>query len=105
MEASMQETATKPAETRSTTTAEDTLKRKSRDTGVISGGHLVARALKNEGVDTIRWPPEMTPVDRKSTRLNSSHTVISYAVFCLKKKNTSLSLLCGEDRKKNPLHT
>src|SRR5260221_9688390 len=27
------------------------------------------------------------PQDRKSTRLNSSHTVISYAVFCLKKKN------------------
>src|SRR5438034_6850096 len=27
--------------------------------------------------------------DRKSTRLNSSHTVISYAVFCLKKKSTS----------------
>src|SRR5260221_9987881 len=31
--------------------------------------------------------------DRKSTRLNSSHTVISYAVFCLKKK------------KKNPAHS
>src|SRR5438034_1466852 len=28
-------------------------------------------------------------VDRKSTRLNSSHTVISYAVFCLKKKKSS----------------
>src|SRR5256885_5055674 len=28
-----------------------------------------------------------TPADRKSTRLNSSHLVISYAVFCLKKKN------------------
>src|SRR5256885_8377700 len=27
-----------------------------------------------------------TPSDRKSTRLNSSHLVISYAVFCLKKK-------------------
>src|SRR2546426_4316381 len=27
-------------------------------------------------------------VDRKSTRLNSSHLVISYAVFCLKKKKT-----------------
>src|SRR3712207_8550026 len=27
-------------------------------------------------------------VDRKSTRLNSSHANISYAVFCLKKKNT-----------------
>src|SRR2546429_1383096 len=30
--------------------------------------------------------------DRKSTRLNSSHGYISYAVFCLKKKNTSLPL-------------
>src|SRR5260221_4273483 len=29
----------------------------------------------------------MHHLDRKSTRLNSSHTVISYAVFCLKKKN------------------
>src|SRR5438132_9244822 len=29
-----------------------------------------------------------TEPDRKSTRLNSSHTVISYAVFCLKKKST-----------------
>src|ERR1039458_10676335 len=28
------------------------------------------------------------PIDRKSTRLNSSHLGISYAVFCLKKKNT-----------------
>src|SRR5258708_15001135 len=31
--------------------------------------------------------------DRKSTRLNSSHQIISYAVFCLKKKK-SLNLLC-----------
>src|SRR5260221_6624268 len=29
------------------------------------------------------------PRDRKSTRLNSSHTVISYAVFCLKKKKVA----------------
>ena len=36
-----------------TSTAEDTLQRKSRDAGVISGGHLVAKALKSEGVDTI----------------------------------------------------
>src|SRR5207253_6371648 len=28
--------------------------------------------------------------DRKSTRLNSSHVAISYAVFCLKKKNTTI---------------
>src|SRR3712207_7173295 len=31
--------------------------------------------------------------DRKSTRLNSSHANISYAVFCLKKKNASFILL------------
>src|SRR5260221_8894666 len=35
-----------------------------------------------------RRPPRR---DRKSTRLNSSHTVISYAVFCLKKKKNKLS--------------
>src|SRR5438552_5101402 len=29
------------------------------------------------------------PADRKSTRLNSSHQIISYAVFCLKKKKTN----------------
>src|SRR5256885_11562837 len=34
-----------------------------------------------------RWPPSAA-IDRKSTRLNSSHLVISYAVFCLKKKRT-----------------
>src|SRR5260221_3338869 len=37
--------------------------------------------------------------DRKSTRLNSSHTVISYAVFCLKKKkrdHSALTYLSGE---------
>src|SRR2546426_8476062 len=37
------------------------------------------RAGEAEGREEIR--------DRKSTRLNSSHLVISYAVFCLKKKN------------------
>src|SRR2546426_5358666 len=37
--------------------------------------------------------------DRKSTRLNSSHLVISYAVFCLKKKKrTSTVLLCSHTR-------
>src|SRR5947207_8970909 len=36
--------------------------------------------------DTVRLLLTITK-DRKSTRLNSSHTVISYAVFCLKKKN------------------
>src|SRR5256885_13155093 len=33
-----------------------------------------------------QWPENAEARDRKSTRLNSSHLVISYAVFCLKKK-------------------
>src|SRR5436190_10118674 len=50
-------------------------------------------ALLLEGRDALEpQPPVVRPeaaieADRKSTRLNSSHTVISYAVFCLKKKN------------------
>src|SRR5258708_8601973 len=35
--------------------------------------------------------PDAAAEDRKSTRLNSSHQIISYAVFCLKKKRNSLS--------------
>ena len=48
----MQDASTKSA-SKPTTTAEDTLKQKTRDANVISGGHLVAKALKAEGVDTI----------------------------------------------------
>src|SRR2546430_5385901 len=37
------------------------------------------------------------PQDRKSTRLNSSHSQISYAVFCLKKKKkTMISAICSD---------
>src|SRR5206468_8417541 len=36
----------------------------------------------------LRLFPPKVPEDRKSTRLNSSHDQISYAVFCLKKKKT-----------------
>src|SRR5260221_6990308 len=39
-----------------------------------------------------------TALGRKSTRLNSSHTVISYAVFCLKKQNQRQRPLHVEDR-------
>src|SRR5256885_6528126 len=35
------------------------------------------------------WLKRHEPADRKSTRLNSSHLVISYAVFCLKKKTNA----------------
>src|SRR5207249_79019 len=48
----MQEAAAKSV-SKPATTADDTLKQKTRDASVISGGHLVAKALKSEGVDTI----------------------------------------------------
>src|SRR5438034_5822009 len=40
--------------------------------------------------------------DRKSTRLNSSHTVISYAVFCLKKKTEENGGLAAAGRRRPP---
>src|SRR5256885_11304145 len=45
------------------------------------------------------------PGDRKSTRLNSSHLVISYAVFCLKKKTISLPALQSELALRRPRRT
>src|SRR2546430_12643849 len=36
---------------------------------------------------------DVDDIDRKSTRLNSSHSQISYAVFCLKKKNDGLNVV------------
>src|ERR1022692_996873 len=43
--------------------------------------------------------------DRKSTRLNSSHLVISYAVFCLKKKKRILEFLSTDSGLRNSLKT
>src|SRR3712207_6867371 len=49
-------------------------------------GHVKAPAV------TMSWVAEV--IDRKSTRLNSSHANISYAVFCLKKKKTNSTSHC-----------
>src|SRR5690606_41036061 len=46
----------------------------------------ISRAGQSAGED---FNDVSTHLDRKSTRLNSSHVKISYAVFCLKKKNTT----------------
>src|SRR3712207_8791826 len=58
------------------------------------GGHDHGHPLVNLADDGVglggedRAGPDLSLLDRKSTRLNSSHANISYAVFCLKKKNT-----------------
>src|SRR5437762_8602167 len=57
---------------------------------------LNAHAVKRGGIQAF----EPVLVDRKSTRLNSSHRCISYAVFCLKKKSAEVvhvPLLDGGD--------
>src|SRR3712207_6961024 len=68
-------------------------------------GHLAAvrwaRGLDDERVWAIedcrqvsrRLEQTLLAADRKSTRLNSSHANISYAVFCLKKKNIKHAIL------------
>src|SRR6266576_4384710 len=53
--------------------------------GVDLTGHLLESLVIRLG-RLVRYPVP-SPVDRKSTRLNSSHVEMSYAVFCLKKKN------------------
>src|SRR2546422_1321225 len=79
---------------------------------VASGANIPARDLASDyaigvvwavllGASILIWPVPRSDrrallaiwcVDRKSTRLNSSHGYISYAVFCLKKKKTMTSL-------------
>src|SRR5256885_9544746 len=47
--------------------------------------HVVVFMMENRSFDhLLGWLPGAEGRDRKSTRLNSSHLVISYAVFCLK---------------------
>src|SRR2546430_3494077 len=54
------------------------------------GGAFAACMRSPEGSDH-RLRGVYREIDRKSTRLNSSHSQISYAVFCLKKKNDSIA--------------
>src|SRR2546430_3989631 len=48
---------------------------------------VIGVAASCSATDTLAQRVHCQPGDRKSTRLNSSHSQISYAVFCLKKKN------------------
>src|SRR5256885_9345674 len=70
------------------------------DCGKLRGGPSSVSCRLDQGVTCARckngcWSPS----DRKSTRLNSSHLVISYAVFCLKKKKKNRK--CQESQSSN----
>src|SRR3712207_7894332 len=70
---------------------------------LVAGDHLARRAIGDRLagwrrsvaagllVSTVACVVSLPIVDRKSTRLNSSHANISYAVFCLKKKTSPIS--------------
>src|SRR3712207_8199529 len=82
---------------RSTLFPYTTLFRSHRVGGVVEavgGAHGRARRVgavharhRNRALARLAVVERDDPADRKSTRLNSSHANISYAVFCLKKKN------------------
>src|SRR5690606_41556175 len=57
-----------------------------------SWGSQSSSMFSTGGRSSPRSPLIMLRKDRKSTRLNSSHVKISYAVFCLKKKKTNTKL-------------
>src|SRR5688572_31606300 len=79
-----------------------------RSPGRADDGEAVAHA-RAHGADARRLPAQ----DRKSTRLNSSHSQISYAVFCLKKKtqptyssiNHVFSRLCYTFTRSRPFYS
>src|SRR5690625_6982931 len=62
----------------------------------VSGGFMISALWADVGLSSLTtsgsWGTQVTiMVDRKSTRLNSSHVAISYAVFCLKKKKKEIA--------------
>src|SRR5947208_10202156 len=79
----------------------DAFARGVRSRFICAGSNALLAQLAHVPVLFIDHVPELNGIfwikiaaleclDRKSTRLNSSHQIISYAVFCLKKKNTLL---------------
>src|SRR5256885_7612579 len=76
---------------RSTLFPYTTLFRSQRDQRIgvataLAGARFLASSFRGRVGDSERAALVAAVLDRKSTRLNSSHLVISYAVFCLKKK-------------------
>src|SRR3712207_8766268 len=92
---------------RSTLFPYTTLFRSSPGITCVSGAMLLITKQKQYGEDGIivMGDVAVTPVpdadqlsqDRKSTRLNSSHANISYAVFCLKKKKEPIANIRSQD--------
>src|SRR2546429_2867469 len=68
------------------------LARQTRISGTVRLHAIISKDGSIQQLEVISGHPllQQAALDRKSTRLNSSHGYISYAVFCLKKKNNTL---------------
>src|SRR5207244_6367281 len=92
---------------RSTLFPYTTLFRSRSPRGVGGGGRRAAPPSGHPGVRGVRrrFPADdrrcPRAQDRKSTRLNSSHQIISYAVFCLKKKKKNVETVGGRGTKRS----
>src|SRR5438874_5897378 len=75
---------------------------------VAVGGHIDLITARSQAIDQllcrIRVVLYDEDTDRKSTRLNSSHVEISYAVFCLKKKKKTKNKINPQTKKKQTNH-
>src|SRR5258708_16473213 len=61
------------------------------DRGLLAMAHLQRETMiADQNLAEAETTRKIWEVDRKSTRLNSSHQIISYAVFCLKKKKNMI---------------
>src|SRR2546427_8810522 len=69
-----------------------------------SDANLRGRPAHDSATGIVTAIPVPWPGDRKSTRLNSSHSQISYAVFCLKKKKTNRLLITIGEFTKDIIH-
>src|SRR5258708_10669646 len=83
---------------RSTLFPYTTLFRSDRNNDALDDGAFLQVAA-GKGLVEHRGKIVAGRIDRKSTRLNSSHQIISYAVFCLKKKNKTKQITIPIDKK------
>src|SRR5437879_11152827 len=67
----------------------DALNRLIQTRDALNGLSTLVYDAASNVIATVDERGDRTTLDRKSTRLNSSHRCISYAVFCLKKKNNT----------------
>src|SRR2546427_9411115 len=87
---------------RSTLFPYTTLFRSCRVTPSVPGGPPVSHTRERRNYPGKRRERDDGQVDRKSTRLNSSHSQISYAVFCLKKKKKTKETHVLTHKRKRP---